>query len=132
MVTKAYRSFFPALALVNRLVRDSKARAILDFLYADPNDDSRALLRGTRFVPVGRLRRYVLPVGDRRPALDAAVRVLQRLVRLTTPGPPARGVAPPPPRFPGKAFLGPPDQARRLLPRHHHPPHASHLKGYPR
>ena len=131
MVTKTYRSFFPAVALVNRLVRDSKARAILDFLYADPNDDSQALLRGTRFVPVGTLRRYVLPVGDRRPALDAAVRVLQRLVRLTTRGRPARVVAHSARRFRGNAFWVPHDQARRLVPCHDHALYASHLKGYP-
>ncbi len=131
MVTKPYRSFFPALGLINRLVGDAKARALLDFLYADPNEDSLALLRGTRFVTVGTLQRYVLPVGDRRPAVDAAVRVLQRLVRLTTRGRPARVAAQSARQFRGERFWVPPEPSPRLVPCHDHALYVSHLKGYP-
>ena len=82
MVAKEHRSFFPALALVTRLIRDMRARGTIDFLYADPNDESRALLRGTRFRHVATLRRYVLPVSDGGFAAAMALRVWHGILRL--------------------------------------------------
>jgi len=132
MVTKAYRSFFPALALVNRLVRDSKARGIIDFLYADPNEESRALLCGTRFVRVGTLRRYVLPVADRRPAVNLGIRLFHTLVRATSGGPRRAKVVPhPAARFGAETFWVPPEDSARLTAHHDQALYVSRLPGYP-
>jgi hypothetical protein len=132
MVTKAYRAFFPALALVNRLVRDSKARGHIDFLYADPNEESRALLRGTRFVRVGTLRRYVLPVGDRRPAVNLGIRLFHTLVRATSGGLRRAKVVPhPAARFEADAFSAPPGDSPRLTAYHNRTLYVGRLQGYP-
>jgi hypothetical protein len=82
MVAGEHRSFFPALQLVRRLVQDSRESGLVDFLYADPNEQSRALLRGTRFGIVGTLRRYVLPVANPRWPLDAGIRAFHRLLHI--------------------------------------------------
>lgn len=77
MVATPYRAFFPALKLLQRLVQDANASGAVDFLYADPNEDSRALLRGTRFRQVGALQRHVLPLGGR--LFHAVLRGLARV-----------------------------------------------------
>lgn len=133
MVTKPYRSFFPALTLVRRLVEDSKKRGAIDFLYSDPNADSRTLLRGTRFVQVGTVRRYVLPVADPRRVFDLGLRLAHRLLRL------GRGVAPPRAEgapqpaalFHVAPFRAPHPQSPRLVPCHDHTLYTSRLAGYP-
>ena len=132
VVAKAYRSFFPALTLINRLVQDSRAGGVIDFLYADPNEESRALLRGTRFVRVGTLQRYVLPVQGRRPLMDLGVRLFHALTRLTS-GAVRRAALTPHPaaRFHGEAFATPPAASPRLAPCHDRALYVSRLQGYP-
>lgn len=71
---RSQRSFFPALSLVRRVVADSRADGNIDFLYGDPNDQARSLLRLAGFAPVGELERFVLPLRDPRWYADAAVR----------------------------------------------------------
>jgi hypothetical protein len=135
MVTKQYRSFFPALALINRLVQDSKARGVIDFLYTDPNEESRALLRGTRFVRVGTLQRYVLPVGDRRPYLDLGIRLLHAFAAFVRAanGVPRRTTIVPHPagRFQAETFGVPDKQSPRLAAYHDQALYVSRLDGYP-
>jgi len=84
VVATTHRSFFPALALVNRVARDTAAAGLLDFLYADPNDGARALLRGVHFVRIGTLQRYVLPVRGARPYVDAGVRLFHAALRIAS------------------------------------------------
>lgn len=118
MVAREHRSFFPALALVNRLVHDSSARGGLDFLYADPNDAARVLIRRTRFVGIGTVRRYVLPVRARRRYPDLGVRLLHTVLRATH-GVPRRARVVPHAAGPfrAEAFWTPPDSSR-LRPYH--------------
>lgn len=132
IVAPAYRSFFPGLALVNRLVRDSQARGLIDFLYADPNEGSRTLVRGTRFVRVGTLRRYVLPVRDRRRYVDLGLRLFHGLVRAAN-GAPRRGkvVSHPAAGFAADTFGVPPERSPRLAPYHDRALYLSRLKDYP-
>jgi hypothetical protein len=132
MVMKQYRSFFPALGLINRLVQDSKAPGVIDFLYADPNEESRALLRGLRFVQVGTLQRYVLLVGDRRPYLNLAIRLFHTFVRAAN-GTPRRATVIPHPagRFEAETFSVPHKQSPRLAAYHDQALYVSRLDGYP-
>lgn len=75
MATEAYRSFFPARALM-RQARDDAGRGDIDFLYTDPNEPARAVLEGSGFRRIGTLARHVLLVGDRRWLVDGAIRLL--------------------------------------------------------
>lgn len=131
MVATPYRAFFPALQLIQRLVQDSKARGDIDFLYADPNDDSRALLRGMRFVQVGTLRRYVLPVGDRRAYLDFGIRLFHGLLLGMTGRQRVSAVAHPAQRVhverPGLPAARPP----QITPQHDESLYTRRLRGYP-
>lgn len=74
MVAKEFRQFFPALSLLKRVVQDTARAGDIDFLYADPNEQGRAILRAAGFAPVGTLERFVLPIGDRNPFLAVAAR----------------------------------------------------------
>ena len=88
LVAQAYRSFFPARALMKRARQESQARGDIDFLYTDPNEQARAVLEVSGFVTLGEVKRYVLPVGDRHWLLDRAIRVLHagaRVANLTRP-----------------------------------------------
>ena len=75
MATEAYRSFFPARALMRR-ARDDAGRGDIDFLYTDPNEPARAVLEGSGFRRIATLARHVLLVGDRRWLVDGAIRLL--------------------------------------------------------
>src|SRR2546430_7098907 len=44
---EAYRSFFPARALMRRARGDIEAPGGIDFLYTDPNDQARPVLEGS-------------------------------------------------------------------------------------
>ena len=81
MVATKYRTFFPALALLQRVVRDIVARGGIDFLYADPNKAGWVLLQAADFVRVGTLQRYVLPIADRRTVADACIRLFHLWLR---------------------------------------------------
>lgn len=83
LVAAQYRSFFPGLALLKRVVGDIVASGGIDFLYADPNPGGGALLEAVDFTRVGTLQRYVLPVADRRVVLDACIRLFHVLLRAT-------------------------------------------------
>lgn len=134
VVANPYRSFFPALALVRRLVQDSRAADMADFLYADPNEEARALLRGICFVRVGTLRRYVLPVGDPRPTMDAGVRLFHAVVRGTSgAGRRATPAAQPAAQFRVETFSAPGAVAARprLAAYHDAALYVSRLNGYP-
>ncbi len=135
MVAKLYRTFFPARALLDRLVQDAKAGGVLDFLYADPNVESRSLLYGTRFVRVGTLQRYVLPVGDRRRYRDLGIRLFHAMLRARPGGGSARRRARVIPhaagRFQADDFRVPPEQSPRLAAHHDQALYESRLQGYP-
>ncbi len=83
MVATKYRSFFPALALLKRAVRDIASRGGIDFLYADPNKAGGVLLQAGDFTQVGTLQRYVLPIADRRVVRDACIRLFHAWLRAT-------------------------------------------------
>jgi hypothetical protein len=88
MVATAYRTFWPALALVRRVVNDSRQSASVDFLYTDPNESAASVLRAVGFRSVGVLRRFVLPLTDRRRSVDLGIwlyHLIGRVRARTTP-----------------------------------------------
>src|SRR3989441_5815439 len=88
MVATAYRSFWPGLALVRRVVKDLKQCSSVDFVYTDPNEPARAILERAGFRTVGPLRRLILPLTDRRRSVDLGIRLYHLIGRLRTRGTP--------------------------------------------
>jgi hypothetical protein len=134
MVATTHRSFFPALALINRLVRDTQAGGVTDFLHADPNEQARTLVRGVHFVRVGTLQRYVLPVCDARPVVDAGVRLFHAVLRVAGGlGPRATVVAHPAAAVRAETFSVPHGATKgaRLAAYHDRALYVSRLQGYP-
>ena len=132
LVAQAYRSFFPAQALMRRAQQESKARGDLDFLYTDPNEPARAVLEVCGFVKVGTIGRYVLPVGDRRRLVDRAIRFLHIGVRVVK-GTPSDTVlvAHPAAEFLATGFEAPSGDSPRLRPYYTNDRYAARMAGYP-
>lgn len=67
MVATPYRTFFPAITLLKRVVRDARECGGIDFLYGDPGPKgAQAIFQGSRLQQVGNLDRYVVPMRDTR------------------------------------------------------------------
>jgi hypothetical protein len=114
------------------LVADLKDRHDIDFLYADPNEQSRALLRGTQFTVFGTLRRYVLPIGDRRPSIDVGIRVGHLLFRVGTSRMRRASFVPRPAALVNpEPFWTPPGRSDRLVAYHDSSLYRARLPGYP-
>ena len=132
LVARPYRSFFPAHALIRRAKRDTKARGDIDFVYTDPNEQAKAVMDMCGFIKVGRLGRYVLPVGDRRWLLDRAIRLLHagvRVVRWSRRR--ATLVMRPAAEFSPDRFEAPLGDSPRLRPYHGTTRYAMRMHGYP-
>lgn len=74
MTARPHRTFFPTLALLRRLIADSRAEGGVDFLYGDPNDAARPLVERAGMNHIGNLERFVLPLRDTRWYANAAIR----------------------------------------------------------
>jgi hypothetical protein len=85
MAARSHRTFIPALSLMRRAVADSRADGAIDFLYGDPNPQASGLLKRLDFSSVGTLRRFMLPLGDRRWYMDVAFRAYRAILRLRAP-----------------------------------------------
>src|SRR6185503_16166022 len=59
----------------------SRADGDIDFLYADPNDQARSLIKASGFTPIGELERFVLPLRDPRWYVDVGVRAYHMMLR---------------------------------------------------
>lgn len=66
LVAREQRTFFPAFALLRRLVSDAR-NAGLDLLYGDPTPAAQAVLGSMRFQPLNMLTRFAFPVSRRTP-----------------------------------------------------------------
>ncbi len=82
MVATAYRTFWPSAALLRRMVSELQQTGSVDVLYADPNEPARPVAEAAGLRYVGSLRRFVLPLTDRRPGIGLAVRMYRRVKRL--------------------------------------------------
>lgn len=87
MIAKAHRRFWPALGLVRRALGDMRRSGSIDFTYADPNDAALPVIRAAGFRPIGAVRRFVLPLGDRRPAVALGIGLYRSLVGARGRGP---------------------------------------------
>jgi hypothetical protein len=72
IVAREHRALLPALALLRRLIADTRDLGF-DFLYADPNEQGRAALKLAGFGTLGSLERFVLPLAGRNPLESLAV-----------------------------------------------------------
>lgn len=82
MVAERHRTFWPGLGLVRHMVKELRQIGSVDFLYADPNEPAQAIVRTAGFRPVGVLRRFVLPLADRRRGIDLGIRLYHLVGRL--------------------------------------------------
>jgi len=131
MVATGYRTFWPGLALVRQMVKDTKDTGSVDFLYADPNEPARALAQATGFRPVGSMQRFVLPLRDRRRGVDLGIQAYNLFRRLRAGRPPlvvteTGAVTTPDPPAPA-----PSGDARLLRPIRELPLYRGRLAGYP-
>lgn len=85
MAAASHRTFIPALTLMRRLIADARAEGNIDFLYSDPNPPAMGLCKAVGLVPVATMRRFMLPLANRRWYVDVAIRVYRAIVRLRAP-----------------------------------------------
>ena len=81
MVATRYRTLVPAVSLMRRVVADDSAGARVDFLYTTTTAQTVPVLKLAGFDELATVARYVLPLGDRNPLLDAGIRVRNSLQR---------------------------------------------------
>jgi hypothetical protein len=131
IAAKSHRTFIPALALMRRLVADSRTEGEIDFLYGDPNAPAWALLKRVGFAPVGTLRRFMLPLANRRWYVDAIIRVYRAAVRLRAPWPRVVAVAHPADRYHADALERPVPSTSAVRPFRPVALYRQRLQGYP-
>jgi len=131
MAARSHRTFMPALSLMRRLVADSRTEGEVDFLYGDPNEPAWALLKTVGFAPVGTLRRFMLPLGDRRWYVDAAIRAYRAILRLRAPWSRVVAVAHAAHRYDANLIERPPGSAPGVRPFRPVVLYRQRLPGYP-
>jgi hypothetical protein len=131
IAASSHRTFLPALALMRRLVADSRTESEIDFLYGDPNAPAWALLKIVGFAPIGTLRRFTLPLADQRWYADAAIRAYRAVVRLRAPPPRVVAVAHPADRYHADALERPAGSVSAMRPFRPVALYRQRLPGYP-
>lgn len=89
MAAPELRTFFPAFSLLRSAIDDSRNEG-LDFVYADPNAPSAAIVTRCGFGVVGHLRRFVLPLRGHDLPSAIAARVYRLWRAATSPSSPFR------------------------------------------
>lgn len=84
MVATAYRTFFPGVSLLRRAVTDVRESGAADFMYADPNEPARPVAEAAGLRTLGALRRFVLPLADRRLGVGLGIRAYRVVKRWQT------------------------------------------------
>lgn len=118
VAARAYRTFFPAVALFKRMLSDTRERGELDFVYGDPTPAASAVSRAAKMDHVGNLDRLVLPIADVGFTRDVGARLFSRAPMLL-----GGRMAPYIRFFPAEAcnletFDDPRGDEDRVLPRH--------------
>jgi hypothetical protein len=116
---------------MRRVVADTRTQGDIDFLYGDPNAPAWALLKRIGFTSVGTLRRFVLPLADRRWYVDAIIRVYRAAVRLRAPWRRVVAVAHPADRYRADALERPAVSAAVVRPFRPVALYRQRLPGYP-
>ena len=130
MASADMRTFFPAVAMVRRMLADTRAEGVIDLICTDGLPKAAAVFKGAGLRPVGHMDRFVFPVRDRRWHRDAAVRGYQALCRIRALRGPVIS------RHPGSAFEVAPvataaDGSRHVRPNHSRELYRRRLSGYP-
>lgn len=131
MVAAKHRTFFPAVQLVRRLLKDTRAEGQLDFIYTDPNPGATATMKGAGLTHVGDIDRFVLPIGEREWYADTALAMYTVALagrRMTSS---ARLTAHDAASFDAAKFAAPSPRADRLLPEQSVDLYRRRLAGYP-
>lgn len=81
MLATPYRTFFPAVSLLRRAVTDLRESGAADFVYADPNEPARPVIEAAGLRKIGALRRFVLPLTDRRMGVALGIRAYRVVKR---------------------------------------------------
>ena len=131
IAAKSHRTGVPALSLMRRLVADSRMEGEIDFLYGDPSVAARALCKAVGLLPIGTLRRFVLPLADRRWYVDGAIRVYRAIVRLRAPWRRVVAVAHSADRYDTAAFERPAGLGPAVRPFRPEALYRQRLAGYP-
>ncbi len=131
MVATAYRTFWPAVALLRRAVSDVRESGPVDLAYADPNALARPVAEAAGLRKVGALRRFVLPLADPRPGIGLGIRVYRLLTRWQVRATPLLATARRPGDEPQVADLLPVGEPRSLRPLRHMSLYGARLAGYP-
>lgn len=131
MAAKSHRTGVPALSLMRRLVADSRAEGEIDFLYGDPNAPARVLCKAVGLLPIGTLRRFVLPLADRRWYVDTAIRAYRAIVRLRGPWRRVAAAAHAADRYDTRSLERPAGSAPTLRPFRPDALYRQRLAGYP-
>ena len=129
MVATAHRTFWPGATLMRRLVTELQQSGSVDLLYADPNEAARPVAEAGGMRYVGSLRRFVLPLTDRRPGIGFAVRMYRRVKRLQATALPLLVTEQGPDHAP--AAIVPVGDARSLRPVRTEAIYRGRLAGYP-
>lgn len=88
MVATVYRTFFPGVSLLRRVVTDLRESGTADLVYADPNEPARPAAEAAGLHTLGALRRFVLPLTDRRLGVGLGIRAYRVVKRWQTRVPP--------------------------------------------
>lgn len=84
LVARAYRTHYPARALFQRFVSDSRADGETDFLYTETTPRGANVLEAAGARVIARVGRFVLPIRGTNPPADLAVRVYHAGRRIGT------------------------------------------------
>ena len=131
MVATAYRTFFPGVALMRRAVTDLRESGAADFAYGDPNELARPVAEAAGLRKVGTLRRFVLPLTDRRAAIGLGIRAYRAVKRWQTRALPLVATERRPGDEPNPADLFPLGDPQSLRPLRTTSIYRGRLAGYP-
>jgi hypothetical protein len=81
MVATAYRTFFPGVSLLRRAVTDVRESGAADLAYCDPNALARPVAEAAGLRKIGALRRFVLPLTDRRATIALGIQAYRAVKR---------------------------------------------------
>ncbi len=131
MVATAYRTFFPGVSLMRRAVTDLRESGTADFVYGDPNELARRVAEAAGLRQVGALRRFVLPLTDRRAPIGLGIRVYRAVKRWQARAVPLVATERRPGDEPSPEDLPPLGDPRSLRPLRTTSIYRGRLAGYP-
>jgi hypothetical protein len=131
LVATPYRTHYPARALFERFVADSRTDRQIDFLYTETTERGANVLKAAGARVIGRIGRFVLPIRGRKLGLDAAVKAYHHVRGIGTGARRVTATHHPAAAFSSEAFDAPLGASDRLRGIHGHALYRRRLKDYP-